>query len=408
MKKTVIKRRKRVPAAAGSRNNNDGASPTPTQQPNIYPAAGQVAGMNTAEQAAAEALVTVSWGGPASQQSGQQSAPQSGVEDDGGEGHKKKKVKRAPKKAKDAAAGPAQEKADESMDVDQQPVARSSTEYRQPIAVRHPVVAARAHDDGILPRFASPSAQGPGVELPPLVPSLLRGNPEEGGGTSSRGYSPSPLGLRGSNSPMVLPHTQLPPIFPSGHSSSQPRHHSYSDHGHPHRRSPPESSLHPPGVGPSSRSTSAQSGASSRHSPPAGDYHSAHHSHVPSVAELERHYEELRQEKMRLEDMVSRTSRLMEGVKRGIDEMRGATSLPPPAISSGIDMANAPQTALSPRPLSAMSRPLSRMGPPSRPASALAHASPPSAVPLPRRERESSGEKVWATTTVNESSSREN
>ncbi|KAG8914620.1 putative electron transfer flavoprotein subunit [Tulasnella sp. 417] len=405
MKKTVIKRRKRVPAAAGPRNNNDGASPTPSQQPIIYPAAGQVAGMNTAEQAAAEALA--SWGGPASQQSGQQSAPQSGVEDDAAEGHKKKKVKRAPKKPKDTAAGAAQEKADESMDVDQQPTARSTTEYRQPVAVRHPVVAARSNDDGFLPRFASPSAQGQGVELPPLVPSLLRGNLEEGGaGTSSRGYSPSPLASlgRGSSSPMVHPHNQLPPIFPSGHSSSQSRHHSYSDQGHPLRRSPPESLLHPPGAGPSSRSTSAQS---SRHSPPAGDHHSAHHNHVPSVLELERHYEELRQEKMRLEDMVHRTSRLMEGVKRGIDEMRGATSLPPPAISSGIDMANAPQTALSPRPLSAMSRPLSRMGPPSRPTSALAHASPPSAVPLPRRERDSGGEKVWPTTIVNEGSSRE-
>lgn len=408
MKKTVIKRRKRV-AAAGSRNNNDGASPTPTQQPIIYPATGQVAGMNTAEQAAAEALA--SWGGPASQQSGQQSTPQSGVEDDGGEGPKKKKIKRAPKKPKDTAAGPAQEKADESMDVDQHPVggtSRAAAEYRQPVAIRHPVVAARSNDDGFLPRFASPSAQGQGVELPPLIPNLLRGNPEEGGaGTSSRGYSPSPLASlgRGSSSPMVHSHNQLPPIFPS---SSQPRHHSYSDQGHPLRRSPPESLLHPPGIGPSSRSTSAQSGASSRHSPPAGDYHSAPHGYVPSVAELERHYEELRQERMRLEDMVHKTSRLMEGVKRGIDEMRGANSLPPPAISSGIDMANAPQTALSPRPISAMSRPLSRMGPPSRPASALAHASPPSAVPLPRRERESSGEKIWVTTTANESSSREN
>lgn len=412
MKKTVIKRRKRVPAAAGSRNNNDGASPSSTQQASIYPATGQPAGMKTAEQAAAEALVTVSWGGPASQQSGQQSAPQSGVEDDGGEGPKKKKAKRAPKKPKDTTAESAPEKADESMDVDQQPGSstRPPTQYHQPVAVRpaHPVVAARSNDDGYLPRFASPSAQGGGVELPPLVPSLLK---EGGPGTSSRGYSPSPLASlgRGSNSPMVHPHNQLPPIFPSGHpSSSQPRHHSYSDQVHQLRRSPPESLLHPPGHGTSSRSTSAQSGASSRHSPPAGEYHSTYHGHVPSVAELERHYEELRQEKMRLEDMVHRTSRLMEGVKRGIDEMRGANSLPPPVTGSGIDMANAPQTAVSPRPLSAMSRPLSRMGPPSRPASALAQASPPSAVPLPRRERESSGEKVWATTTVNESSSREN
>ncbi|KAG9017115.1 putative electron transfer flavoprotein subunit [Tulasnella sp. 427] len=414
MKKTVIKRRKRVPAAAGARNNNDGASPMSTQQPNIYPADSRAPGMKTAEQAAAEALVTVSQGGPASHQSGIQSATQSGVEDDGGDGPKKKKAKRAPKKAKDNAPEAAHEKADESMEVDQLPVVSASRtaagEYHQPVAIRpsNPVMAARANDDGFLPRFASPSAQGQGVELPPLVPSLLRGKGDEGGvGTSSRGYSPAPLPSlgRGSNSPMVHPHNQLPPIFPS--SSSQPRHHSHSDQGHPLRRSPPESLLHPPGHGPSSRSTSAQSGSSSRHSPP-GDYHSAYPgaSHVPTLGELEKHYEELRREKQRMEDMIRHTTRMMDGLKRGIDELRGASSLPPPV--TGIDMSNAPQTALSPRPLSAMSRPLSRMGPPSRPASALAQASPPTAVPLPRRERESSGEKVWATTTVNESSSREN
>ncbi|KAF9459325.1 hypothetical protein BDZ94DRAFT_1268649 [Collybia nuda] len=44
---------------------------------------------------------------------------------------------------------------------------------------------------------------------------------------------------------------------------------------------------------------------------------------VPSVAELERHYYELHEQKRRMEEMVERTEKLMLGVKRGIDEMRG-------------------------------------------------------------------------------------
>jgi GATA-binding protein len=45
---------------------------------------------------------------------------------------------------------------------------------------------------------------------------------------------------------------------------------------------------------------------------------------VPSVAELERHYHELHEHRRRLEEVLERTDRMMLGVKRGLEEMRGA------------------------------------------------------------------------------------
>ncbi|KAG6809664.1 hypothetical protein H0H92_015248, partial [Tricholoma furcatifolium] len=45
---------------------------------------------------------------------------------------------------------------------------------------------------------------------------------------------------------------------------------------------------------------------------------------VPTLGELERHYEELGAHKKRMEEMVERTERLMGGVRRGIEEMQGA------------------------------------------------------------------------------------
>lgn len=47
---------------------------------------------------------------------------------------------------------------------------------------------------------------------------------------------------------------------------------------------------------------------------------------VPSVMELERHYAHLEEQKRWLEEMAERTERLMVGVKRGLEEMRAATS----------------------------------------------------------------------------------
>ena len=64
---------------------------------------------------------------------------------------------------------------------------------------------------------------------------------------------------------------------------------------------------------------------------------------VPSVGELERHYFELHESKRRLEEMVERTERLMLGVKRGIEEMRGGSASPMPGAGPSLGSAGQQQ-----------------------------------------------------------------
>ncbi|KAG5649745.1 hypothetical protein H0H81_002207 [Sphagnurus paluster] len=52
-------------------------------------------------------------------------------------------------------------------------------------------------------------------------------------------------------------------------------------------------------------------------------YPPVHPNGVPTLQELERHYTELAEQKRRMEEMVERTERLMGNVKRGIEEMQG-------------------------------------------------------------------------------------
>ena len=59
---------------------------------------------------------------------------------------------------------------------------------------------------------------------------------------------------------------------------------------------------------------------------------------IPSYMDLERHYVELNEQKRKWEEMMERTDRLMAGVKRTLDEMRGlvaqqSTTPPPPQPS---------------------------------------------------------------------------
>ncbi|KAG8907668.1 putative electron transfer flavoprotein subunit [Tulasnella sp. 403] len=403
MKKTVIKRRKRVPAAGGTQPN----ASSPSSQ-NIYPA-GSPTGLKTAEQAAAEALVTVGWGRTAGPLPTAPSQPPSGQNTEDDDGPRRKRTRRT-RGAKDR-----DEKTDEdAMDVDIAPKRRQNDVPSYHGSTPQPTLSSisRVDDTRYLPRFASPSAQGHGVELPPL--SMLR-NKDDG---NNRGYSPGPLALgRGSSSsPMVHQH-QLPPTSsffhthgPNGHLATSQTRHLYPEHPHPLRATSsrsPESQMHgthgashlvPVAA---SRSTSTHS-ASSRLSPPGEVTSHTYHAPIPTVGELERHYDELRLERRRLEDMLYRTDRMIAGVKRGLDEMRGGS----PMVT---DMISTPLAAASPRPPSALAhtRPGSRMGPPTRPSSALGNlpakvpSPPPVAtlgglVPLPRRERES-GERIWVT-----------
>lgn len=43
---------------------------------------------------------------------------------------------------------------------------------------------------------------------------------------------------------------------------------------------------------------------------------------IPTYAELKRHYEELHEERKRLDELVEKNERMLGGVKRGLEEMR--------------------------------------------------------------------------------------
>lgn len=73
---------------------------------------------------------------------------------------------------------------------------------------------------------------------------------------------------------------------------------------------------------------------------------------APTVAELERHYMELAEHKKRYEEMASKTERLMVGIKRGLEEMRGVST--PSGRTSPSAQAAAPP-ARSPQPAPATS-----------------------------------------------------
>lgn len=62
------------------------------------------------------------------------------------------------------------------------------------------------------------------------------------------------------------------------------------------------------------------------------------------MCELERHYSELTEQKKRLEEMVEKTDRMMRGVKRGLDEMRGVA----PVTSAGASASAAPSPSAAP------------------------------------------------------------
>jgi GATA-binding protein, other eukaryote len=170
--------------------------------------------------------------------------------------------------------------------------------------------------------MGSPHPHG-GFDLPPLNAALGGGAGAYGGyGGSIMGGSreyvsgaPSSYIRSGSSAPSRT-HSPLGPagaaggagtgyILPPPHSMSTHSLHQY--YGHTTGMSP----LHP-------------------HSPPP---HQAHESvngtglspssGVPTLNELGRHYDELLEQRKKFEEMVEKTERMMAGVKRGMDEMRG-------------------------------------------------------------------------------------
>jgi GATA-binding protein, other eukaryote len=120
---------------------------------------------------------------------------------------------------------------------------------------------------------------------------------------------------------------------------------------------------------------------------------------MPSLIELERHLSELQEQHRRFQEMVQKTEKMMTGVKRGIDEMRGAvTGQKPSSPLSGTPISGSPRQ--SPEPMHV--EPAQESSPASAPAEVAAVASEPAptSVPLPKATSESERprESIWPIT----------
>lgn len=110
---------------------------------------------------------------------------------------------------------------------------------------------------------------------------------------------------------------------------------------------------------------------------------------VPTASELRQHYLELHEQRRRFEEMIDKTDKMMAGIKRGLDEMMGAPQPSPPSQPPAQPQQ---QTQI---PQSAPQQPPSHEQPsPQPPQTGLNTAMPP--VPLARAgERERSRESIW-------------
>ncbi|THU81104.1 hypothetical protein K435DRAFT_785159 [Dendrothele bispora CBS 962.96] len=260
MKKSVIKRRKRVPAAAGT------GPPIP---------------MRMTDQAAAEALVAV----------GRGSGSGLGEESDDVEGAEQPKRKRARKSkgGKDSDVG--EDSFDDRHNGSWGEGRASSPQHKSsiPPVGYHPSLSQRVGGPfaGVLPGINSMDIGASGVFIPggPGVPGTAV-PPYNRTGSSAPSRTHSPAGHAQGSSGITLPppHIMGAAAFP-GHEMS---------------------AVLIPGL-----------------------------VALPTLADLERHYAEMSDQRKRMEEMLERTDRMMAGMKRGIDEMRAGTSQGAAGTTSG-------------------------------------------------------------------------
>ncbi|KIK95619.1 hypothetical protein PAXRUDRAFT_140291 [Paxillus rubicundulus Ve08.2h10] len=323
MKKTVIKRRKRVPAAAG------------------------MSSARITDHQAAEALVGIGQSG------GSQHANTCGEESDNEVEEPQPRRKRARRGKSDREKGRTREKDDD------EDMGEPDEESQQETGVRSSDMDRFAHHLGRVPSghgafIASPHA---GLDLPPLNAALGErygyGPP---GLLGARDFSGAPSSYirSGSNAPSRT-HSPLNPglaaaagvgyVLPPPHGMG----HGYYGLGH-------------------------------GHSPPPHDaMNGVLASIVPTASELRQHYLELHEQRRRFEEMIEKTDRMMAGIKRGLDEMMGASQ----------QQQHQPQTLSQPQPHASPEQPAQQS--PQAGTNATA-----AAVPLARAgERERSRESIW-------------
>ena len=349
MRKTVIKRRKRVPAAAG-------APGSPTQQDRMT------------DQAAAEVLASVrggASGGAGTQDESEEDQPKRKrarksraskgqnegedgmeVDEDDGDDEGNKSTRKPRRGRGSAAAGSRRGSSRESA----APVVWSEIMHPQSMGEAGPSASPHVSRAGSIPAGAphgNPFPANPhgGYNLPPLTAAIngdmpmamamsimnMQGAPVPGSNPSYVRSGSQGAGVPSrTHSPLAGPGMAAPPppaftLPPLAHGVPPPPHAYTHHHGQPY---------YPPHTAPSS-------------GPPP----------VPTVQELERHYHELAEQRRRLEEMLERTDRMMAGVRRGIDDMRGSqqpssqtASQGSPSLSQSNHAASVPLSSRSERP----------------------------------------------------------
>lgn len=383
MKKTVIKRRKRVPAAAG------------------------MSSARITDHQAAEALVGIGQSG------GSQHANTGGEESDNEVEEPQPRRKRARRGKSDREKGRAREK-DEDEDMgdpeDELPQessgrgrgkgerasarkasrdSHSSLWAEGALSMHHQIVEALGDRGHSLPRVMQPgpeldrfahhlgrvpSGHGAfigsphaGLDLPPLNAALGErygyGPPGLLGARDFSGAQSSYM-RSGSNAPSRT-HSPLNPGLAAGVSYVLP---------------PPH------GVG------HGYYGLGHGHSPPPHDaLNGVMTAVIPTVSELRHHYLELHEQRRRFEEMIEKTDKMIAGVKRGLDEMMGAPQPSPQPSPPQAQPQHQTQTLPQPAPQQPPSHEQPSQQPPQ---TGLNSVAPP--VPLTRTgERERNRESIW-------------
>ncbi|KAG6832122.1 hypothetical protein H0H87_002635 [Tephrocybe sp. NHM501043] len=305
MKKTVIKRRKRVPAAAAT-----------------SPSLGQ---HRMTDQAAAEALVAVGRVGTGRREdeSGEETMEgddADGDEEDDGEPPRKRRARRGAGVGASASAGPRKTRSKGSEEADGRSTSVGGRE-----GLRKRGSSNNVNANGWAPqqegRSVSPQQHphlnmGMGLRGPRQLPLPVH-NPH---------IHPALQGAAGEYRGPFPGQFELPPLamlsggaYPPGAAARPP-----SGSGAPSRTHSPSLPHHPPPHHPHPHYYSEFLGFPGL-APPPPPPPPAYAGGVPTLADLERHYAELGEQKRRMEEMVERTERLMGGVRKGIEEMQVAS-----------------------------------------------------------------------------------
>ncbi|KAF8877903.1 hypothetical protein BD779DRAFT_1556233, partial [Infundibulicybe gibba] len=316
MKKTVIKRRKRVPAAPGVSGSG-----------------------RMSDQAAAEALVAVGRAGTGVGSG----ASGAGDDSDGEEPRRKRARKGRDTRSRNRAA----EDDDVVMDTGDEDLDSGSGREREgPMKTRRQHSKAKGANGGVWPGEGSGQLGHRSVSMPRAMDAYGHHLHQRGGAPGFASASPHPH-----------PHSfELPPLAALGGAGDMGRFAAFmggAQSSYMRSGSNAPSRTHSP-LNPASAGAVvggymqhgapyySGSGLSPPH-PSAGDLGlmglglglGMGVNGIPSLGDLERHYFELQEQKRRFEEMVEKTDRLMGGVKRGIEEMRAASALNAAAAGAG-------------------------------------------------------------------------